>query len=359
MRRIPLLTALVFCLATVARAQTKEITVPAGTLLQCTVDEPNFSSRTAHVGDPLLCHVRSLTMFGHSVFPRGAYLSGRLEEFRDPGHFYGKGWLRVEFVSLTVPGGTFPLSSKIVSAPHYRVDADGNIRGRGHARRDAVEWLIPIMWPEKALTLPARGPRPALHGETPLLLRVLDDLSIPADAVITASTTLSSSTREPLAPAPSQSASAPPSSAPASAPPSAPVSVPLGATSSTNFGANSERPSTLPRFVYGGTSIPAAEPDPPLFGLGFRSNTWRTNPSALNLQTERPVRASRTTLLILKDGRSYVTTNYWLDGGQIVYVDSDGAQEALLLEDLDFQSTAKLNRERGMTFTIRSKPTER
>src|SRR5260221_12293425 len=212
MRRIPLLVAAVLCLTTIlclasiATGQTKELTVPAGTLLQCTVDEPNFSSRTAHVGDPLLCHVRSLTMFGRPVFPRGAFLSGRLAEFRDPGHFYGKGRLKLEFVSLTVPGGTFPLSAKMVSVPHYRVDAEGSIRGRGHARRDAVEWAIPVLWPEKIITLPMRGPRPTLKGETRVLLRILDDLSIPTDAAVTSSATLSSM-REPSKPSSSVSAS--------------------------------------------------------------------------------------------------------------------------------------------------------
>src|SRR5882762_1253068 len=168
MTRFPLLVAFVLFLAPVATAQTKESIVPAGTLLQCTLDEPRFSSETAHVGDPILCHIRSLAMFGRPVFPRGAYLSGRLEDFRDPGHFFGKGRLKLEFVSLTVPGGTFPLSAKVVSVPHYRVDAEGDIRGRGHARRDAVEWTIPLLWPEKIITLPARGPRPTLKGETAL-----------------------------------------------------------------------------------------------------------------------------------------------------------------------------------------------
>jgi hypothetical protein len=125
-------------------------------------------------------------MFGRPVFPRGAYLSGRLEEFRDPGHFVGKGRLKLEFVSLTVPGGTLPLSARMVSVPHYRVDAEGYIQGRGHARRDALEWTIPILWPEKIISLPMRGPRPTLKGETPILLRILDDLSIPADERVVA-----------------------------------------------------------------------------------------------------------------------------------------------------------------------------
>src|SRR5258707_1674260 len=240
MRRFSLVVGFVLCLAPITTAQTKELTVPAGTLLQCTLDEPNFSCRTAQVGDPILCHIRSLAMFGHPVFPRGAYVSGRLEDFRDPGHFFGKGRLKLEFVSLTVPVGTFPLSAKMVSVPHYRVDAEGDIRGRGHAKRDAVEWCIPILWPEKIITLPARGPRPTLKGETPLLLRLMDDLYIPSDAVATASAKISP-TQEPSRPSSSLNSNL---------------------NSSMNSSANSDvnstfRAGTFPTVVYGGMSRPA------------------------------------------------------------------------------------------------------
>jgi hypothetical protein len=331
MRRLSLLIAFLLCPATIATAQTKELIVPAGTLLPCTLDEPNFSSKTAHVGDPVLCHIRSLTMFGHSVFPRGAYLSGRLEDFRDPGHFVGKGRLKLVFVSLTVPGGTFPLSAKVVSVPHYKIDAEGDIRGHGHARRDAVEWSIPILWPEKVVTLPARGPRPTLKGETPILLRIMDDLSIPTDAVVTASAT-SPPAREPAKPASSPSSSA-----------------------NSEVNSNS-RPGIFPRLVYGGTTRPAAETE--RSWLGFPAEIENTSISETNLPAERPWRASKPIFLILKDGRGFLTSNYWLEGSQIAYVGSDGTQQAVLLEELDFHTTAKLNRERGVTFTIRSKTTE-
>ena len=84
MRSPCLFVAVVLCLPVLAKAQTNETIVRAGTLLQCTLDEPRFSSATAQVRDPVLCHVNSLGMFGRAVFPRGAYLSGRLEDFRDP-----------------------------------------------------------------------------------------------------------------------------------------------------------------------------------------------------------------------------------------------------------------------------------
>src|SRR5712691_506547 len=43
---------IVFLVVTaVAQAAADEV-LPAGTLLQCTLDEPNFSSRTGQIGDP-------------------------------------------------------------------------------------------------------------------------------------------------------------------------------------------------------------------------------------------------------------------------------------------------------------------
>src|SRR5215467_1182204 len=118
-------------------------------------------------------------MFGRSLIPRGAYLSARLRNYRDPGHFVGKGWLQLEFTSLTMPGGSVPMDAKVISAARYRVNGDGKIQGRGHAKRDAVEWAIPILWPIKVVTLPARGPRPTLKAETRIELRLMEDLVIP------------------------------------------------------------------------------------------------------------------------------------------------------------------------------------
>jgi len=73
----------------------QDLLVPAGTLLQCTMNEPNFSSATASLGDPVLCHLRSLQEFGRPAFPRGAMLGGHLEADKEPGHFVGKGYLKI------------------------------------------------------------------------------------------------------------------------------------------------------------------------------------------------------------------------------------------------------------------------
>jgi hypothetical protein len=157
--------------------------VPAGTLLQCTLDEPNFSSATANVGDPIVCQLSSIEEFGHVVVPRGSYLAGHLEAYKEPGHFVGKGSIKLEFDRLGLPSGDIPVPGKIVAVAGYRVNRRGDIVGHGHAKRDTVEWLLPPLWPWKVLTLPARGPRPTLKGEEQITLRLMDDIEMPGRVI--------------------------------------------------------------------------------------------------------------------------------------------------------------------------------
>ena len=160
-------------------ASARETVLPAGTLLKCTMNEPNFSSATVAIGDPVLCHLHSVTEFGQQTFPRGAYLVGHLESAQEPGHFWGKGNIKLVFDRIGLPNGDMPLDAKVIATRGYKVDKDGDIRGKGHATRDIVEWMIPPLWPWKIITLPARGPRPTLKGESMLELRLMDDVLIP------------------------------------------------------------------------------------------------------------------------------------------------------------------------------------
>ena len=166
MRRLIVLwvgvVSLVMCAAAV---HAQDLLVPAGTLLQCTLDEPNFSSKTAAIGDPVLCHLRTQQEFGRQLFPRGSMLGGHLEADKEPGHFVGKGYLKITFDRVILPNGDLPVPAKVIQARGYKVDKDGDIDGKGHATRDVVEWMIPPLWPWKVITLPLRGPRPTLKGE--------------------------------------------------------------------------------------------------------------------------------------------------------------------------------------------------
>lgn len=162
-----------------AGASAREIVLPAGTLLQCTLNEPNFSSATADVGDPVLCHLRGVTEFGQQAFPRGSYLVGHLEAAKDPGRFVGKGYLKLQFDRIGLPGGDLPLEAKVIATRGYKVDKEGKIDGKGNVKRDIAEWMLPPLWPWKVIMLPARGPRPKLTGETVLSLRLMDDVQLP------------------------------------------------------------------------------------------------------------------------------------------------------------------------------------
>jgi hypothetical protein len=160
-------------------ASARDVVLPAGTLLQCTLNEPNFSSATAAVGDPVLCHLRGVSEFGQQAFPRGSYLVGHLESAKDPGHFFGKGNMKLQFDRIGFPSGDLPLDAKVIATRGYKVDRQGDVVGNGHAKRDVVEWMIPPLWPWKVIMLPARGPRPALKGESVMTLRLMDDVQVP------------------------------------------------------------------------------------------------------------------------------------------------------------------------------------
>jgi hypothetical protein len=178
-RLIRMLLSAVALLVLAQGIRAQDLLVPAGTLLQCTLDEPNFSSATAAVGDPVLCHLKTMQEFGKPLFPRGSMLGGHLEADKEPGHFVGKGYLKLSFDRIILPSGDLPVPAKVIQARGYKVDKQGAIDGKGHATRDVVEWMIPPLWPWKVISLPFRGPRPTLKGEEPMELRLMDDIVVP------------------------------------------------------------------------------------------------------------------------------------------------------------------------------------
>jgi hypothetical protein len=54
-RAIWYLEVTVAFIAAHANAQSQEIPLGTSTLLQCTLDEPSFSSRNAQIGEPVVC----------------------------------------------------------------------------------------------------------------------------------------------------------------------------------------------------------------------------------------------------------------------------------------------------------------
>jgi hypothetical protein len=327
---------LILCVATCvsaigAYAATREEIVPAGTVLHCTMDEPNFSSKTAQAGDPVLCHLGPLNSFGHSVFPRGAMLSGHLQESKDPGHFVGKGWLELEFDRIILPGAeVMPLAAKIIAAPHLKADREGKLHGGGHPKRDAVEWMIPVLWPIKILTLPARGPYPALKGESRLTMRLMEDVIVPLPAV-------------------RASVPSPPWATPTSYIPSPyglmrPASLVTrdpGASETVTADRVTSMPGRpLPNDIGPLDSAEVAQPQP-----------VRDTATARATDTAN----AKTTLVVLKGGSAFLSRQYWVQGGQIQCVSEDGETKAFPLENVDLYQTVRLNRERNVEFVLHSK----
>jgi hypothetical protein len=154
--------------------------LPAGSLINCTVSETKLSSGTAAVGDPVLCQASIMTRNSSTRLPFNTYLEGRFEDYKDPGHFIGKGWMELKFDRMVIaPRTMIPVSARVVDAPGFVVDRQGRILGKGHRTRDIVMWSIPILWPIDLLSLPGRGPKPVLKAETRLTLKVMDDTEVP------------------------------------------------------------------------------------------------------------------------------------------------------------------------------------
>jgi hypothetical protein len=310
--QIKLLVLTTIVLTAQAKLKAQEIIVPAGTILECTLTEPNLSSKTAEMGEPILCNAGPLREFGMAVFPRGVYLGGRFGEYRDPGHFWGKGWIQLDFDRLLLPDAVIPVSAKVTSAPQLKVDAQGRIHGRGHARRDAVEWMFPPLWPVKLLTLPMRGPRPALKGESRLTIKLMQDVSVPEAAVAPSRSLLKPGLlrpgRETVEPKPLRAAST--------------VSEP-----------------TVEQSIASGRRLLQATAVPP--------------------ESSEDANSKQLTFLILKSGKGQLVKDYWFEGGQrLQFLTADGTSGLFPIASLDLTRTVELNRERGVQFVIRSKNTE-
>jgi hypothetical protein len=291
-----LILSFVFTLAVVSQATAKDF-IPAGTILHCTMDEANFSPKTAMVGDPVLCHLGPLGSFGHSIFPRGAELGGHLQDYKAPGRFVGKGWMAIEFDRLILPNANvLPLSAKITSAPHLKTDAHGDIKGGGHVKRDVALWMIPLFWPIKVFTLPMRGPYPALKGESRLSLRLMEDVEVPFSVA--------------------HNYPAPP-----------------WKDEQSSYNSNSSS-------LYQPASTTASSSPIQRVNYGARAS------GSSNAQV---------TVIALQSGGALLASRYWLQGTSIHCVSAAGAEQDVPLGMIDLAETVRLNQERNVEFVLNSK----
>ena len=297
MRRVFLYFLLACTWLGVAASAGAQSVVPAGTLLQCTLNEPNLSSATTNLGDPVVCYLKTVQQFGHIVLPRGSYLEGHVAAEKNPGHFWGKGYLRLEFDRIGLPTTDIPVPSKVIAANGFKGDRQGDIVGKGHAKRDVAEWLFPPLWPWKMITLPARGPRPTLKGEELLTLRLMDDVVVPKMADVRP------------APAPGWHYFGEPAA---------------------QFGENSQ-PARAKQI-----SLPSA------------GQSTASDPRAV-------AQPERVTLIVLKSSDVFEVTRYRINGGRLDYVLSSGTSGSADVSDVDWKATTGLNTARATNETVESR----
>ncbi len=304
-------------------AGAREMVLPAGTLLQCTLNEPNFSSATAAVGDPVLCHLHSQTEFGRQVFPRGSYLVGHLESAKEPGHFWGKGNMKLQFDRIGLPDGDLPLDAKVIATRGYPVDRDGDIKGKGHAKRDVVEWMLPPLWPWKVIMLPARGPRPALKGESTLTLRLMDDVQIPQVA-------------QTLGPGWHF----------------------FGQPQNESFRQSAAGPGGMQlavRQVRADTPLVEEVTDDRDEAAAVASSSSTPASTAYTLANARLTSmAPGVPVFVLKTGMLLEVGNYTYQDGRISYELASGGSGVIAADEIDWSTTTRLNTQRGVRVTLRA-----
>lgn len=74
-------------------------------------------------------------------------------------------------------------------------------------------------------------------------------------------------------------------------------------------------------------------------------------PPAAAPGAERPL-----TLLQLREGSMFGLTDYWVEDNRLRYRTSYGGENSVPFEQIDLDKTIELNAERGIEFTLRSKP---
>jgi len=184
------------------------------------------------------------------------------------------------------------------------VDAQGDIHGKGHPKRDVVEWMIPILWPIKLITLPMRGPYPALKGETRISLRLMEDVEVPF--------------------------------------PVARSSVPMPPWA---------HPSSYPASSY--YDAPRPRSQDPTLAVRAASYTQPVQPTAQ--VAVQPSSDHPTTVIALKTGTAFLARDYWVQGGQVQCVSQNGEQTTFPLEQVDLYESSRVNRERNVDFVLQSR----
>jgi len=169
--------------AAMARTADCPANLPPGLTIRVFPDEKLTAGITS--GPTIFTVAQDIRFFPNRppLLARGSKILANIVESKQAGHFHGKARARIALTSiLTSDSCEYPIDAKIIDAGKNKVQ-DDLIWGRGHARRDLVALLFPPTTIYQLLRLPSRGPKLVLDNETPLIIKLMQSVSLSAASI--------------------------------------------------------------------------------------------------------------------------------------------------------------------------------
>src|SRR2546425_4611887 len=161
-----------------AAAAPCQASLPAGTIIRMFPGERLVAGRAF---GPVVFTVGSdVRLFPNrpAIVPRGSKVLGNVMESKQAGRLLGRAQTQIVLTSiLTADSCEYPIDAKILEAGRYTTNRDGVVVGRGHARRDLFELLLPPTTIYQLIRIPSRGPSPVLDAETPITIKLMEPLT--------------------------------------------------------------------------------------------------------------------------------------------------------------------------------------
>src|SRR5262245_32036552 len=174
------LVCFVIALAPSVMARTAECpaNLPPGLTIRVFPDEKLTAGFTS--GPTIFSVAQDIRFFPNRppLLARGSKILANIVESKQAGHFHGKARARIALTSiLTSDYCEYPIDAKIIEAGRNKVE-DEIIWGRGHAKRELIALLFPPTTIYQLLRIPSRGPKLVVDNETPLIIKLLQPVSL-------------------------------------------------------------------------------------------------------------------------------------------------------------------------------------
>jgi hypothetical protein len=161
--------------------------VPEGTILPVVLNE-TLNTKKIQDNDPILLtladDIRAAGRRGPVLIPRGSSVVGRIVKSQRAGHFIGHSQLDIKVQEISTPSGAvYDLTGKIVDIGKAKgrkgeVNAEGLIKGPGHAGRDTFFLLFPPTTLFQLIATPKRGPDVVIPVETRVFVKLMTPIYV-------------------------------------------------------------------------------------------------------------------------------------------------------------------------------------